>query len=76
LVRLEMQPGALLWHNERCPICWQRTTSGPCCHLTVGILQEMLYWLSGGKSFVVEEIACIAVGDTACTIRIDSKPLD
>lgn len=76
MVRLEMQPGALLWHNERCPICWERTTSGPCCHLTVGILQEMLYWLSGGKSFVVEEVACIATGDTSCTIRIDKKPLD
>jgi predicted hydrocarbon binding protein len=76
MVRIEMQPGALLWHNERCPVCWGRKTSGPCCHLTVGILQEMLYWLSGGKSFMVEETACIAVGDSTCTIRVDKKPLD
>lgn len=76
IVRLEYQPDALLWHNERCPICWGRSTSEPCCHLGVGILQEMLYWLSGGKTFMIEEIACIAVGDETCTFRIDNQPLD
>ena len=41
----------------------------------VGLLQEALYWLSGGKVFNVEEIACIARGDAACTIVIDQTPL-
>jgi predicted hydrocarbon binding protein len=76
LIRLEMRPDAIFWHNERCPICWERTASEPCCHMTVGILQEMLYWLSGGKSFMVQETTCIAMGDPACTIRIDQQPLD
>ncbi len=39
--------------------------------LAVGLVQEWLYWLSGGKIFNVEEIACIARGDPACTLVID-----
>jgi predicted hydrocarbon binding protein len=45
------------------------------CHLAVGLLQESLYWLSGGKMFNVEETACIGRGDAACTISIDRTPL-
>jgi predicted hydrocarbon binding protein len=76
VVRLENRPDALLWHNERCPICWGRSTREPCCQLAVGMLQETLYWLSGGKSFMIEETSCIAMGDQTCTIRIDHQPLD
>jgi predicted hydrocarbon binding protein len=76
IVRLETLPDGLLWHNERCPICWGRTASGPCCQLAVGILQEALHWLSGGKTYMIEEIACIATGDEVCTFRIDYQPLD
>ena len=35
----------------------------PVCHLAVGLLQEALYWVSGGKVFNVEEKTCIAAGD-------------
>jgi predicted hydrocarbon binding protein len=74
-VRLEEKDGNLLWHIERCPLCWERKTSEPVCYLAVGLLQEALYWLSGGKIFSVEEIACIARGDPACTIVVDPTPL-
>jgi predicted hydrocarbon binding protein len=74
-VRLEEQGGKLLWHIERCPLCWERKAAKPVCHLAVGLLQEALYWLSGGKIFNVEETACIARGDPACTIVIDQTPL-
>ena len=72
-VRVEQNQEKIFWHIERCPVCWQRSTNQPCCHLAVGILQEALYWISGGKLFNVEEIACIAQGDPTCTIMID-KP--
>ncbi len=75
-VRLSDDEDQVFWHNERCPICWGRKTDIPCCHLAVGILQESLYWVSGGKNFSVQEIACIARGDDACTIVIDKKPMD
>ena len=74
-VRLDEHDGKLYWIIERCPLCWERKAAEPVCHLAVGLLQEALYWLSGGKIFNVEEIACLARGDQACTILIDQTPL-
>lgn len=74
-IRLEDQENALLWHIERCPLCWQRSTESPACQMAVGLLQELLSWVSGGKLYHVEETACIACGDSACTIRIAKTPL-
>lgn len=74
-VRVEEKEDQIFWHIERCPLCWQRKADEPVCHLAVGLLQEALYWLSGGKIFNVEETACIARGDGACTIVIDRVPL-
>lgn len=74
-VRVEDDDGKILWHIERCPLCWERRTHDPACHLAVGLLQEALYWLSGGKVFNVEEKTCIAAGDETCTIVIDQAPL-
>lgn len=65
-----------MWQITRCPICWGRKTETPCCYLAVGILQEALYWVSGGKNFDVQETACQACGDEICRIVIDKKSLD
>ena len=74
-VRVEEKEGRIFWHIERCPLCWERKSDEPVCHLAVGLLQEALYWLSNGKIFFVEETTCIARGDPACTITIDTRPL-
>ncbi len=74
-VRVEVENGTLLWHIDRCPLCWGRKTQDPACHLAVGLLQEALYWLSGGKMYSVEEKTCIATGDASCTIVIHSTPI-
>jgi predicted hydrocarbon binding protein len=75
-VRVEETEANFLWHIEPCPICWGRHSDAPVCHATVGMLQEALYWVSGGKFFNVEESLCVARGDPACTIRIDKDPLE
>lgn len=75
VVRLEETEKSLLWHIERCPLCWERHSEDPVCHLAVGLLEESLYWLSGGKIFNVEETQCIARGDPACTISIEKTPI-
>ena len=74
-VRVEEDGDKLLWHIERCPLCWERHAQEPVCHLAVGLLQEALYWLSGGKVFNVVEETCIAAGDETCTIVIDQSPI-
>lgn len=74
-VRLERDEKYIYWNIERCPLCWERQTKTPCCHLAVGLLQETLNWVSGGKYFEVEEKQCISCGDNACSIRIDRTPI-
>lgn len=74
-VRIEEKENQILWHIDQCPLCWERRAEEPVCHLAVGLLQESLYWLSGGKFFNVEETACIALGDPACTLIIDKTPM-
>jgi len=75
-VRIVENNTDLLWTIDRCPVCWGRTSKEPCCHLAVGLLQESLFWVSGGKNFAVEERECIARGDTSCVIVIDKQPLE
>ncbi len=75
-VLLEEEENRFLWKIERCPLCWNRSAKTPVCHLAVGILQEALHWVSGGKFFFVEETECIAAGNTVCTIEIQKSPLD
>jgi predicted hydrocarbon binding protein len=74
-VRVEERENDILWHIDRCPLCWQRKAIEPVCHLAVGLMQESLYWLSGGKVFNVRETTCVAQGDSACAIVIDRIPL-
>lgn len=76
IVRLEEDKRRFLFIIERCPACWGRQTSYPCCHLSTGLLHEALRWVSGGKNFDVEEITCIAMGDTTCTFEVIKQPLD
>ena len=75
-VRVEVETDRLYWQIERCPVCWKRHGDVPLCHLAVGLLQEALYWVSGGKFFNVEETNCIAKGDAVCTIVIEKQVLE
>lgn len=75
-VRVSEKGEQYIWEFERCPVCWGRHAEGVSCHLTVGLLQESLAWVSGGKYFKVEETRCIAKGDPTCTIVVNKRPLD
>ena len=74
-VQLEETENTIIWKIVRCPLCWGRKAEGPCCQMAVGVLQEALYWASGGKFFHVEETQCIALGNQACSILIDKSPM-
>jgi len=76
VVKLTEGDGVHFWVIERCPVCWQRQSDEPCCHLAGGLLEEALFWASGGRRFKVEEIECHAAGAPTCTFRIDKRPLD
>lgn len=74
-VRVENKETVILWQIERCPLCWDRHTDGVACQLAVGLLQDALYWVSGGKYFSVDEVSCVANGAAACAIAIDKTPM-
>jgi len=65
-----------LWIIERCPLCWKRQTDEVCCQLANGLLDEAIFWGTGGHRFKVEEISCVATGKPTCTFRIQKQPLD
>jgi predicted hydrocarbon binding protein len=73
-IHLEFKDEVILWKTNNCPLCWERQTESPACHLTVGFLQEALDWISSGKYFSVNEISCMANGASACTIAIHRMP--
>lgn len=75
-VEVDEDDDCFYWKIVRCPICWGRHTDAPVCHLSVGFLQEALYWISGGKFFNVEETECVAMGSPACHIVIEKKSID
>ncbi|MBN1304707.1 MAG: 4-vinyl reductase [Anaerolineales bacterium] len=74
-VRFDEDESVFRWQIDVCPLCWNRQSEQPACQLAVGLLQEALYWVSGGKIFNVEETHCIACGDEACTIIISKNPI-
>lgn len=74
-VRVEEEAERFVYIIDRCPVCWQRVSDVPCCHAATGLLQEMVSWVSSGKAFEVQEITCVAAGDSACTFTVDKRPL-
>ncbi len=74
-MQIEEQEDKLLVHLLRCPLCSRRKGSETVCLLAVGLAEESLYWMSGGKMFEVEEITCAARGDADCTLQINQAPL-
>jgi predicted hydrocarbon binding protein len=65
-----------IWTIQRCPICWTRKGADePVCYISVGMLQAMLNWVSGGFEFRITESKCCATGDTVCEFVIQKVPI-
>jgi len=65
-----------LYTIEQCPVCWGREgEDNPVCFYMVGLLQEGLHWISGGKEFRINESKCIASGDDICEFTIYKQPI-
>lgn len=73
--RVQEHNGNYLYIIEVCPACWGRKSNKPICHAAVGLLQEGLRWVSGGKEFRVEEIGCIATGNDVCEFLVYKNPI-
>ena len=76
LVRFELDEKHFQWQIDGCQLCSEKHADGPCCALAVGFLQEGMYWMSGGKYFLVEDKKYIALGGSNCTIVINPTPIN
>jgi len=66
-----------LWTIHRCPICWSRQGfDKPVCYNSIGFLQAMLTWFSGGLEFKVNESKCRAMGEEVCEFIIQKEPIN
>jgi len=65
----------ILWLMDHLTSGAHGQTESSACQFAVGLLQEAMYWLSGGKTFQVEEIQCASTGHAQCKVRIRKKPI-
>ncbi|MDK1027728.1 MAG: hypothetical protein QGM50_02280 [Anaerolineae bacterium] len=59
----------LLLSDKSSPGTLEQTETGPICFVTLGLLQESLYW-STGQEHDIEENSCRANGENACEFKI------
>ncbi|MBN2256642.1 MAG: hypothetical protein JW704_02310 [Anaerolineaceae bacterium] len=65
---------AIIYQITNCSICFGRPkVDHAVCHMTAGIIQEALNWVSEGKEYQVLETACMAKGDPYCEFRISKE---
>jgi len=68
-------PDHYIYTLERCSMCWGRKTEKPTCQVAVGIIQEALRWMSGGREFKIEILTCMGSGDDMGRLKIYKEPL-
>lgn len=70
------QDDCFVYTIHSCPVCWDRhDLEKPVCFIAVGLLQEGMKWLSGGKEFRVNESKCVSMGDDVCEFIIEKTPM-
>jgi predicted hydrocarbon binding protein len=72
------EEAAFVVEMENCPYCAEiarrgqaegRAIARPVCHIPAAAIEEMMEWATGEKH-LVEETACIALGEPTCRFRI------
>jgi predicted hydrocarbon binding protein len=77
LTTVEEKENGFLYSIARCPACWGlNREQSPICAMQIGLIQEGLSWLSGGKRFKVTEIECRGMGADRCTFLVEKEPLE
>ena len=64
------------WNLIHCPMCTDRTSDAPVCHLAVGVLQGAMAFAAEGKRFRITPTQCQAMGNEVGIIAIEKRPLD
>ena len=76
IVRVEQDQSYYQWIVQPSVSLPDRQLNPPVYHLMVGVLRELLYWASGGKSYFIEQKDGDGVGSSGYTIAIARRPLE
>lgn len=57
------------------PMAWGRQADKPVCQVLVGLIAELMRWVSNGYVYAVQEVSCTAVGAPACVFTVSKKPM-
>ncbi len=60
---------------ERCSMCWGRAVERPGGFIAGGIIEEALRWISGGRTFRVDQVSCMGMGHSNCTFQVYKEPV-
>jgi predicted hydrocarbon binding protein len=78
IYQFHAEDDALFFDISECPYCAEiarrrrqqnKPVAQPVCHVPVGILDEMMEWITGERH-LVEEVTCIAQGAPSCRFRV------
>ena len=76
-IRIDETTDQYLWQMDPCPLCWQDPSGRISCPSLIGLLQEFLYWSSGGKRFQVRDHQLVVLEDQPrCSLLIDKYAFD
>ncbi|MBI4928855.1 MAG: hypothetical protein HY835_13890 [Anaerolineae bacterium] len=75
-VEISEEEQAWIWRVDSCAGDQDLHASAPMCFMVVGILQEFMGWVSGGKYYRITETRCTYAGAPTCTFRIEKKALE
>lgn len=76
VTEIEEMDDYFIYAIRLCPVCWGRSSESAVCYSAVSMVEAGLHWVSNGKSFRIEEVACRAMGHEACLIHIYKEPLN
>ncbi|MBN1873279.1 MAG: 4-vinyl reductase [Anaerolineae bacterium] len=60
---------------DRCSMCWGRKVERPGGFIAAGIIEEALRWLSGGRTFRVDQMTCMSMGAENCSFAVYKEPI-
>lgn len=72
VVRVEEADDHWKWIIERCPICWDRSSDEPLCHLAVGVLNSASNWATGDRLRITAK-ECIGAGAKEGVIIVEKQ---
>lgn len=75
-IEVTWKDGRYFWRIQECIQCRNQTDTQWKCSFFLGLVQEYISWIGGGKSFLVDEEECISRGAATCILRIDPRPVE